>query len=366
LKLAEGQEEEMGTADIVAVPFALYAQNSGSDDDWRINDQDIFRSNGRVGIGNSTPTEKLVVGDDLGNVTGAISSVVIGNNNSGDFSKLVIGEDADNWGAITWRNSNTVTPNTLLLGSSTNGNVREILSVNRFGRVGIGTTTPSERLVIWEDIGEVTGANAAMILGDDNPNNVSKIVFGEDENHWGGLYWANSNTEKPNSFTFQIKKGPNESPKDVVTIRQDGVTEIEVLQINGGSDIKEDINSIDDVEPGDVVVIDENNPGHIKRTNEEYDKKVAGIISGANGINPGLSLSQSDVLEGEYPLAMLGRVYVKVIGKVEIGDMLTTASIPGFAMTVEDFSKANGAVIGKAMTRNEAGEGMVLVLVNLQ
>lgn len=90
------------------------------------------------------------------------------------------------------------------------------------------------------------------------------------------------------------------------------------------------------------------------------------MISGANGINPGISLSQEDVLDGDYPLTMLGRVYVKVTGKVEVGDMLTTSPKPGFAMSAKDYSKANGTVVGKAMTGNDEGEGMVLVLVNLQ
>jgi hypothetical protein len=151
-----------------------------------------------------------------------------------------------------------------------------------------------------------------------------------------------------------------------MTVDHDGMAIVKCLTIEGGCDIKEDLNSIETLEPGDVVVIDENNPGQVKRTNKEYDKKVAGIISGANGINPGLSLSQADVLEGEYPLTMLGRVYVKVTGKVEIGDMLTTSSKPGYAMSVKDHANAHGTVIGKAMTTNEGEEGMVLVLINLQ
>jgi len=218
LKIQGEQEQNIGIADIVAVPFALFAQNSGDDHDWTKVDESIIRLHGNVGIGTTTPTEKLVIGDDLGNVTGAKSAVVIGNRRSEDFSKLIIGEDEDNWSSITWRNSNTATPNTLLLGTSTNGSVREVLSLNRLGRVGIGTTTPTERFVIWNDIGDVTGANAALVLGDNNSGNISKMVFGEDENHWGGLYWANSNTDKPNSFTFQMKSPNNFNNGDAVDI----------------------------------------------------------------------------------------------------------------------------------------------------
>ena len=48
------------------------------------------------------------------------------------------------------------------------------------------------------------------------------------------------------------------------------------------------------------------------------------------------------------------------------GDLLTTADVPGHAMKVTDFPRAQGAIIGKAMTALESGRGMVLVLVSLQ
>jgi hypothetical protein len=47
--------------------------------------------------------------------------------------------------------------------------------------------------------------------------------------------------------------------------------------------------------------------------------------------------------------------------------MLTTADTAGHAMGVADYTRAHGAVIGKAMTALDQGEtGLVLVLVNLQ
>ena len=48
------------------------------------------------------------------------------------------------------------------------------------------------------------------------------------------------------------------------------------------------------------------------------------------------------------------------------GDLLTTSDVPGHAMKVVDSGKAQGAVLGKAMTRLEGGRGLVLVLVSLQ
>jgi hypothetical protein len=46
--------------------------------------------------------------------------------------------------------------------------------------------------------------------------------------------------------------------------------------------------------------------------------------------------------------------------------MLTTSSNPGHAMKASDHAKAAGAILGKAMTALDKGQGMVLVLVTLQ
>ena len=106
---------------------------------------------------------------------------------------------------------------------------------------------------------------------------------------------------------------------------------------------------------------------HLQISNEPYDRKVAGIVSGAGGVRPGMLMGQSgSVADGEHPVALSGRVYCLVDasnGAVQPGDLLTTSSTPGHAMKVTDHSKAQGAVIGKAMTALQAGQGLVLVLV---
>ena len=68
-------------------------------------------------------------------------------------------------------------------------------------------------------------------------------------------------------------------------------------------------------------------------------------------------------------MALTGRVYVRATaanGAIEPGDLLTTSDLPGQAMKVTDYSRAQGAVLGKAMSALPAGEGLVLVLVTLQ
>ena len=75
------------------------------------------------------------------------------------------------------------------------------------------------------------------------------------------------------------------------------------------------------------------------------------------------------IADGEHLIALSGRVYCLVDATerpVEIGDMLTTSPVPGYAMKVDDYQKAQGAIIGKAMTSLKKGKGLVLVLVTLQ
>lgn len=145
-----------------------------------------------------------------------------------------------------------------------------------------------------------------------------------------------------------------------------------VLEITGGSDVAEpfDISGSSEIIPGMVVSIDPDHPGKLKVSEQAYDKCVAGIVSGAKGINTGLLLSQKGTIaEGEFPVALSGRVYCLATdanGKIQPGDLLTTSNISGHVMRADDDGKMQGAIVGKAMMGLESGNGLILVLVNLQ
>jgi hypothetical protein len=117
------------------------------------------------------------------------------------------------------------------------------------------------------------------------------------------------------------------------------------------------------------VVIDEDHPGQLKLSDRAYDKHVAGILSGANGVRAGIRLSQQGFNDGGQNVALSGRVYVLAdasSGEIKPGDLLTTSDTPGHAMRVTNHAQAQGAILGKAMSSLEQGKGMVLVLVTLQ
>jgi hypothetical protein len=155
----------------------------------------------------------------------------------------------------------------------------------------------------------------------------------------------------------------------------DGRITTEVLQITGGSDLSEQFEvqagmSGQQPQAGYVVAIDVDNPGELVISSRAYDRTVAGVVSGAGGVKPGMLMGQvGTAADGRYPVALTGRVYVWVdasYGAVQPGDLLTTSNTPGHAMVVTDHDQAQGAILGKAMTSLPEGRGLVLVLVTLQ
>lgn len=186
-------------------------------------------------------------------------------------------------------------------------------------------------------------------------------------------YWRLSENGT-NNLSFSFFDGGT-TINDVLMLNKDGIAKVRVLQITGGSDVAEpyDVAAAGEVEPapGMVVCIDPDHVGKMRVSTQACDRTVAGIISGANGVAPGLTLAQEGtVADGEWPIANVGRVWCLVDadanGAIEPGDLLTTSDTPGHAMKVTDPAASQGAVIGKAMSRLESGKGMVLVLVGLQ
>ena len=149
-----------------------------------------------------------------------------------------------------------------------------------------------------------------------------------------------------------------------------GTVNVPVLNITGGSDLAEPFEmSRGDIPKGSVVIIDEAHPGRLKISDQAYDNQVAGIVQRRNGVNPGITLRQVSVLEGDQNVALTGRVNVRADcsnGAIKPGDLLTTSSNPGYAMRVTDHVRAQGAILGKAMTSLKDSKGMILVLVTLQ
>ena len=121
------------------------------------------------------------------------------------------------------------------------------------------------------------------------------------------------------------------------------------------------------VDPGTVMVLTEE--GGLVESRAAYDTKVAGVISGAGDLKPGLVLDRQPGQAGRLPIALMGKVYAKVDADqapVAVGDLLTTSPTPGHAMKATDPLRSFGAIIGKALRPLAAGRGMIPILVALQ
>jgi hypothetical protein len=136
-----------------------------------------------------------------------------------------------------------------------------------------------------------------------------------------------------------------------------------------GADCAEefDVVQAEETDPGTVMVL--NQGGTLQPCQQAYDKKVAGVISGADRYKPGLILDRQQSRDNRLPVALVGKVYCKVdaqYGPIEVGDLLTTSHTPGHAMKANDPLKAFGSVIGKALHPLEVGQGMIPILIALQ
>ena len=136
-----------------------------------------------------------------------------------------------------------------------------------------------------------------------------------------------------------------------------------------GADCAEqfDIAHADRVEPGTVMALGEN--GMLEPSQFAYDKRVAGVVSGAGSYRPGIVLDKQDSQPNRKPIALIGKVYCKVdaqYGAVETGDLLTTSPTPGNAMKATDQFRAFGAVIGKALRPLREGQVLIPILIALQ
>jgi hypothetical protein len=121
------------------------------------------------------------------------------------------------------------------------------------------------------------------------------------------------------------------------------------------------------IEPGTVMVFDRE--GRLQPSNRAYDKKVAGVVSGAGDYRPGIVLDQKPAQEDRIPISLVGKVYCKVnsdYAPIEVGDLLTTSPTPGYAMKADDPLLAFGAVIGKALRDLQDGQGLIPILVAIQ
>jgi hypothetical protein len=315
---------------------------------------------GKVGIGTVTPDMPLQIRHEE-------PVLILQDSGSNSTQSGYLGFWNSNPSETAWVGFGTPgSPHFSVVNARSGGNIA-LLPAS--GNVGIGTTTPVAKL-------DVRGG--AMLV--ENLGDQADLLWLASERSW---VFRQEGTGAVTALKLEsIGGGGNKnfiiqttgfvgigtsSPQ--AKLHVNGTTRTSILEITG-ADLAEKFPASEKLEPGMVVAIDSANPGKICLSRGAYNRCVAGIVSGANDFAVGAVLGSTPDSEDAPAVALSGRVYVQCDATsvpIEPGDLLTTADVPGHAMKVTDFPRAQGAIIGKAMTALAHGEsGMVLVLVSLQ
>jgi hypothetical protein len=129
------------------------------------------------------------------------------------------------------------------------------------------------------------------------------------------------------------------------------------------SDVAERFASDTAYTPGTVVAL--GGAQEITQVNEEASDEVFGVVSSLD--QAAFKMNGGAGNDDTHPyIAMTGRVDVKVIGSVNKGDRLISASVPGYARAATKAECTAFNVIGRALTsKTEAGQGSVLAAVRV-
>jgi hypothetical protein len=227
-----------------------------------------------------------------------------------------------------------------------------VLGRGRRGVVGVSNE--------FQGVAGESTQNAGVVGLSHSNNNAG--VFADNDN---GGFGVIALSEKGTSGIGIFAKGSR------VAARFEGDVEVAKggdIRLENG-DCAEDFDIADphSAESGTVMVVSEE--GALRESRQAYDKRVAGVISGAGSYRPAIVLDKQQSESNRQPVALLGKVYCKVdaqYGAVEVGDLLTTSTTPGYAMRTEDPLKAFGAVIGKALRPLKEGRGLIPILIALQ
>jgi hypothetical protein len=299
-----------------------------------------------------------------------------------------------------------------------------LMFLNGAGNVGIGTTSPNELL----QVGATYSQNPSIMVGGADNNNSSTgrfaLLFGAyrdvetiesgivatptwiccggyPASGYAGIrvnslgFYTEYDASNPTNYSPNMLINPNgyvgigtSSPGAQLEVNgnvkltsgsgasitfQDGsIQSTAYTGVTCGGDYAESVDvtgSRTQYEPGDVLVLDTENPGRVLKSFEAYSTTVSGIYSTKPGVVGRRQTSDPKTTKTEVPMAMVGVVPTKVSaenGAIKVGDLLVSSSTVGYAMKGTDRSKMLGAVIGKAMGNLNAGMGMIEVLVTLQ
>jgi hypothetical protein len=269
----------------------------------------------------------LYLSDNEYTSAGAGASLIFGGGSNGGDGNIFAGIKGylTNGGQNTQGNLNFFTRI-----NGTDSTLSQVMTILSSGNVGIGTTNPGASDPIPQN-GKLEVNGDIVLTNSANGGGSESIIFAD-------------GTVQHTAYTGIICGGDYAESVDVSGSRTN-------------------------YEPGDVLVLDADNPGKVLKSVEAYSTAVSGIYSTKPGVVGRRQTTGAKAITTEVPMAMVGIVPAKVSaenGSIKVGDLLVSSSATGYAMKGTDRSRMFGAVIGKAMGNLNSGKGVIEVLVTLQ
>lgn len=275
--------------------------------------------NGFVGIGTTTPTNKLTILDTS--------------------TQLKLSYDSTKYGTIGVDSNGLMT---IAGNQGAGGNV----IIDPASLLGVGTTSVAYKLDVYEN----TANFAARIYNYGNADNRQGLII------QNGL---NANPTTASNF-IEFRDGDGTV---LGSVHGNGAGSI--AYATGGADYAEYFQTTSrDLVPGELVCIDVSGDNHVSRCVRGNDPNVMGIVS-SNPAFVGNNERGSAENDPNYELVgLIGQVKAKVSaenGPIRPGDSLTTSSsTAGFAMRAD----AGDSTVGVALEGLSGGKGDVNVLIS--
>jgi hypothetical protein len=339
----------------------LVLWSPGDNDTLRIFDEDDFatprlvvKGDGKVGIGTVEPRTPL-------HVQGRIAS---GRDFQSAGALTLYPPDGYAWFHLDNGPAGGRPMGRLRISYGVNPGDFEVVSVLQNGTVGIGTPSPGVKFHVNGNRIRLENADKTLDLRADGTQVDVETTTSD-------LYLRSAGAGhdivmNPIAGDGNVGIG-TAGPQAKLHVQGDVIVSGDIMLQNADCAEEFDLAAADAAEPGTVMVLDEE--GCLAESSRPYDRRVAGIVSGAGDLKPGLVLDRQLEKAGRAAIALMGKVYCKVdatYAAIEVGDLLTTSPTPGHAMKATDALVAFGAILGKALRPLRAGTGLIPVLVALQ